>query len=161
MRTNILRFCVLAVGWVMLSSIAALADDPQPAWLLYDPTTIKWVPAENLPPGAMVAVLEGDPSKEGLFTMRIRMPNGYQVPPHSHSRQERVTVISGNLNLGTGNAFNANATKLLPAGTYSSMPPGMTHFAWMSGDTVLQLTTIGPWTITYVNPNDDPRNKNK
>ena len=124
------------------------------------PDDIKWVDAPpSLPPGAKVVILEGDPSKEGFFTMRIRMPNGYQVPPHSHSRQERVTVISGNLNLGTGDAFNANATKVLPAGTYSSMPPGMNHFAWMSGDTVLQLTTMGPWTITYVNPNDDPRNK--
>jgi hypothetical protein len=37
------------------------------------------------------------------------------------------------------------------------MPPGMRHFAWMTGETVLQLSTIGPWTITYVRAEDDPR----
>jgi hypothetical protein len=63
------------------------------------------------------------------------------------------------VNLGTGNRFDAAATKALPAGTYSSMPPKMTHFAWMTGETVLQLTSIGPWEVIYVDPADDPRNK--
>jgi anti-sigma factor ChrR (cupin superfamily) len=107
----------------------------------------------------MVAVLEGDPAKDGFFTMRIKMPDGYKVPAHWHSRQERVTVLSGTLNLGMGDAFDAQATNALPAGTYSSMPPKMTHFAWMKGETVLQLSTEGPWTVTYVNPGDDPRTK--
>lgn len=91
--------------------------------------------------------------------MRIRMPDGYRVPPHRHSKQERVTVISGVLNLGSGDRFDAKKTQALGPGTYSSMPAGMTHFGWMTGETVLQLSTIGPWSITYVDPNDDPRRK--
>jgi len=109
----------------------------------------------------MVTVLEGDPTADGFFTMRIKMPDGYRVPPHWHSRQERVTVLSGVLNLGQGDTFDDAATKALPAGTYSSMPPGMTHFGWMTGETVLQLSTQGPWTITYVNAADDPRNQHR
>ena len=155
------RLPVLAIV-VLLSSAAvwpspAGAADAGSAWLLREPSAIEWRVADTLPPGALVTVLEGDPSAEGFFTMRIKMPDGYRVPPHWHSRQERVTVLSGVLNLGQGERFDAAATKPLPAGTYSSMPPGMTHFGWMSGETVLQLSTQGPWTITYVNAADDPR----
>ena len=155
------RLPVLAIA-TLLSSAAvrsspACAADPGSAWLLREPSAIEWRVADTLPPGALVTVLEGDPSAEGFFTMRIKMPDGYRVPPHWHSRQERVTVLSGVLNLGQGERFDAAATKPLPAGTYSSMPPGMTHFGWMSGETVLQLSTQGPWTITYVNAADDPR----
>ena len=150
---------VVGVGMLVLGLCGAFAADPMPGWLLHQPADIQWRAAENLPPGAMVAELEGDPAKEGFFTMRIKMPDGYRVPPHWHSQQERVTVLSGVLNLGSGGTFDAGATKALPAGTYSSMPPRMTHFGWMTGETVLQLSTMGPWTVTYVNPADDPRNK--
>lgn len=142
---------------VVLGSVNALADDSGQGWLLHDPIGIEWRVADSLPPGAKIAVLEGDPSKAGFFTMRIKMPDGYRVPPHWHPQQERVTVLAGTLNLGSGNAFEPTATRALSPGTYSSMPPQMTHFAWMTGETVLQLSSIGPWTITYVNPEDDPR----
>jgi quercetin dioxygenase-like cupin family protein len=150
---------LLATVCAALGISTALAADPQTAWLLREPTEIEWRRAENLPPGALVAVLEGDPATEGFFTMRIKMPDGYRVPPHWHSRHERVTVLSGTLNLAHGGSFDASAAKALPAGTYSSMPARMTHFGWMTGETVLQLSTVGPWTITYVNPADDPRTK--
>ena len=152
---------LLVSGLVALCMRGAFAADPPPGWLLDEPTEIEWRVAETLPPGAMVAVLEGDPAQAGFFTMRIKMPDGYRVPPHWHSQQERVTVLAGVLNLGSGSSFDASATKALPAGTYSSMPPQMTHFGWMTGETVLQLSTMGPWTITYVNPADDPRNKGR
>lgn len=141
------------------ASSYVLAKDSGAKWLLHKPTRIEWRAADSLPAGAEIAVLEGDPSKEGIFTMRIKMPNGYRVPPHWHFKQERVTVLSGTLNLGTGDKFDPKATKVLPAGAYSSMPPRMSHFAWMTGETVLQLSSIGPWTITYVRPKDDPRNR--
>jgi len=129
-------------------------------WKLYVPTEIAWKAGpESLAPGAKVAVLEGDPAKEGFFTMRLLLPDGYRVAPHWHPKVERLTIISGTLNLGTGDRFDAAATKALPAGTYSSMPPKMTHFAWTTGETVLQLSSIGPWQVIYVDPGDDPRNK--
>lgn len=150
---------LLVFGLVVLNTAGARAADSDPAWVLREPPAIEWRAADSLPPGAMVAVLEGDPAKDGFFTMRIKMPDGYKVPAHWHSRQERVTVLSGVLHLGMGDTFDAQATNALPAGTYSSMPPKMTHFAWMKGETVLQLSTEGPWTVTYVNPEDDPRTK--
>jgi quercetin dioxygenase-like cupin family protein len=112
-------------------------------------------------PGAEIAVLEGDPAKPGFFTMRLKMPDGYRIPAHSHSQPERVTVLSGTLYLGLGDGVNAASAIALSAGSYSSMPPKMVHFGWMKGETILQLTSIGPWTVTYVNPRDDPRKASK
>ena len=127
-------------------------------WALYTPSEVPWRDGpESLPAGAKVAVLEGDPSKDGFFTMRLLLPDGYRVAPHWHPKVERLTIISGTLNLGTGDRFDAAATKALPGGTYSSMPPKMTHFAWATGETVLQLSSIGPWQVIYVDPSDDPR----
>jgi len=151
-----LRLAMLGMAVLGIAGAGA-ADSPGGAWVLREPAAIEWRAAESLPPGAQLAVLEGDPAREGLFTMRIKMPDGYRVPPHWHSMQERITVLSGTLNLGTGQTFDASATKALPAGTFSSMPPRMTHFGSMTGETILQLTSMGPWTVTYVDPADDPR----
>jgi hypothetical protein len=127
-------------------------------WTLVEPDQVPWQDAPpSLPPGAKVAILEGDPSKDGLFTMRLKLPDGYKVPPHWHPKSERLTILQGVVHLGTGARFDASATKALPAGTYSSMPPKMVHFAWMEGETILQLSSIGPWQVIYANPADDPR----
>ena len=157
---------VAAVVVLALSGVAGLAAEqkknPVGAWALYVPSEIPWTAGpESLPPGAKVAILEGDPLKEGFFTMRLLLPDAYRVAPHWHPKVERLTIISGTVNLGTGDRFDATATKALPAGTYSSMPPRMTHFAWTTGETVLQLSSIGPWQVIYVDPADDPRNKRR
>lgn len=78
-----------------------------------------------------------------------------------HPKVERITVISGTFNLGMGEKFDQAATRELPAGTYGYWADGMRHFAWARGDTVLQLHGTGPWTRTYLNPADDPRNVKK
>ena len=122
------------------------------------PGDVKWVegPA-TLRPGAKMAILEGDPSKEGFFTMRLWFPDGFEVLPHWHSQIEHVTVLSGTLNFGMGGKFDKGATRAMPAGSFGYWPIGMKHYAYVSGDTVLQLHGKGPWTVTYVNPADDPR----
>ena len=129
---------------------------------LHVPTAIEWKagPAA-LPPGAKMAVLEGDPTKEGPFVVRFQFPDGYHVAPHTHPKTERVTVISGVLHLATGEALDRNSAKGLPAGSFGFWPAGMKHTAWSEGDTVIQLHGIGPWQINYVNPADDPRNAKK
>ena len=129
---------------------------------LYSPTAIEWKAAPAaLPPGAKMAVLEGDPTKEGPFVVRFQFPEGYHVPPHTHPKTERVTVISGTLYLATGEALDRSSAKKLPAGSFGYWPAGMKHTAWSEGETVIQLHGIGPWQINYVNPADDPRNAKK
>ena len=158
----------LAVALSMLLLVAGptgvRADEPGHArhWEPLTPAAIEW--REGPPtmlPGAKMAILEGDPAKAGFFTMRLKLPDGYRVLPHWHPNVERLTIIQGVVHLGTGDRWDADATRALPAGTYSSMPPHMTHFAWMEGETILQLSSIGPWEIVYVNPADDPRTSAK
>src|SRR5437867_767206 len=145
-----------------LSLMRSSAEETQAADMrLYPPTTIEWKtgPAA-LPPGARMAVLEGDPTKEGPFVVRFQFPEGYHIPPHTHPKTERVTVISGTLFLAMGENLRS-AAKTLTAGTYGFWPAGMKHTAWSGGETVIQLHGIGPWQINYVNPADDPRNAKK
>ena len=128
----------------------------------YSPAEVKWKDGPgSLPAGAKFAVLEGDPSKEGPFVMRLWLPDGFRIPPHWHPKVERVTVVSGTFNLGMGEKFDQSATREMPAGTFGFWPAGMRHFAWAKGDTVLQLHGTGPWAINYVNPADDPRKAKK
>jgi quercetin dioxygenase-like cupin family protein len=110
-----------------------------------------------MPKGTSTVVLEGDPTKAGVFTMRIKFPAGLRVAPHSHTQTEHATVISGILHIGMGATFDSAATRALTTGSFGFWPAGTKHFAWMEGETVLQLHGQGPWTITYVNPADDPR----
>ena len=113
----------------------------------------------SLPLGAQAAALEGDPAKEGPFTLRLRMPDGYRIPPHFHPAVEHVTVLQGTFILGMGDKVTSQTEKALDAGSFAYMPAGMRHFARTQGDTVIQLHGTGPWGITYVNPSDDPRSK--
>ena len=122
---------------------------------------LKWGPApDSLPPGAQMAVVSGDPSKAGSpFVIRAKFADGYTVPPHFHPSDENVTVLSGNLLIGMGDKLDAGAAKALGTGGFARMPKGMHHFAIARGATEIQVHAIGPFGVTYVNPNDDPRKK--
>ena len=125
---------------------------------MFTPGDVKWGPGpKSLPPGAGAAVLEGDPTKKGLFVMRLKLPAGYKVAAHTHPRQERITVISGKFQLGHGGKFDEAKLQDLEQGSFFSMPAGMQHFARAAEETVVQLNGEGPCEINYVNPADDPR----
>ena len=133
----------------------------------YTPEDVKWSAAPNaLPAGAQIAILEGDPMKPGPFTMRLKMPNGYKIPPHSHAKNEHVTVLSGSIHVGMGDKFDEQAMKTFGGGSFAVIEAGQHHYAMAKNDmmfkgkdTVIQLHGEGPWEIHYVNASDDPRNK--
>lgn len=123
---------------------------------------IKWSPGPpSLPKGAEFAVLHGDPGKEGLFVLRLKLPAGYVIPPHNHPGHEVVTVVSGTFHLGMGEKADKSKAKALPAGSFFAFPPGMTHFAHVDQETVVQLSSTGPWAVVYINSQDDPRKSSK
>lgn len=123
---------------------------------------IKWRNGpESLPPGAQIAVLEGDPSMTGPFVFRVKVPDGFTIPPHTHPRAERVTVIAGTFHIAMGEKLDKSDGQPMPTGSFGYWPAGMKHFAWVTGETIVQFHGIGPWQITYVNPADDPRNAKK
>src|SRR5438270_6365760 len=115
------------------------------------PSDIQWGPAPPaLPAGAQAAVLTGDPTKTGPYVLRVKLPDGYKVPPHWHPTDENVTVLQGSLLMGRGEKFDPDATAEVQAGGFSHMPKGMRHFAAAKGETVLQVHGTGPFEIHYV-----------
>lgn len=131
-----------------------------PAAAQVNSSDLKWGPAPPaLPAGGQMAVLAGDPSQAGLFTARLKMPAGYKIPAHSHPSDEVVTVISGDLAFGVGDKLDpAKATKLSPGG-FVVAGAKMNHFAMSDTGAVVQISAMGPFAITYVNPADDPTRK--
>jgi quercetin dioxygenase-like cupin family protein len=124
----------------------------------YTPDAISWGAAPNaLPSGAQLAVLEGDPTKPGAYTMRLKMSDGYKIPPHHHLRREHVTVISGAFKVGMGDSFDEGKMNEFAPGSFAYLEPTVHHYAMAKGETVIQLHGAGPWEIKYVNPADDPR----
>jgi quercetin dioxygenase-like cupin family protein len=134
---------------------AATKPSAQAAHPASDP---QWGPVPTaLPPGAEIAVLQGDPHGEGVYTLRLKLPDGYIIPPHFHPTDEMVTVVSGNLRLGMGDQVDEKNASTLKAGGFVTANKGMHHFAIARGETIVQVHGQGPFAITYVNPKDDPR----
>jgi uncharacterized RmlC-like cupin family protein len=109
-----------------------------------------------LPKGAQLAVIAGDPSKDGLYVLRLKMPTGYRIAAHNHPTAENVTVLSGNFHLGMGDKLDPAKGHELTAGGFAEAPPKMNHFAWTTSETVVQVHGQGPFSITYVDPSEDP-----
>lgn len=138
------------------------APSGKPHAIVATPNVIQWGPAPDiLPPGAQAAVLEGDPSKPGPFTLRLLLPANYRLPPHYHPVTEHVTVIEGTFFVGMGDTFDASKATELPVGTFAALEPGVRHFALTKGRAIIQLHGVGPWALVYVDPADDPRKKAK
>ena len=127
--------------------------------LMVVPDELKWNAVGSLPAGATLAVIEGPLNEAKPFTFRLKLPANYRIPAHFHSAIEHVTVISGTFNMGAGDKLDMKATRALTPGSVAVMQPGTRHFAWNADETVVQVHGVGPWTLTYVNPADDPRKK--
>ena len=132
--------------------IAAGAEDST------GPGTLKWGPQPpGLPAGGRVAVVRGDPSKAGPFTIRVDLPDGYQVPPHWHPTSERLRVLEGTLQVGDGREWSDRGLRALRAGQETTVAAHHPHFVRAKSKTMVEIRSTGPFEITYVNPTDDPR----
>jgi hypothetical protein len=148
---------VLLAAAPMLAADAAKKDAAAKADAIFvNPAEIKWGDAPpDLPKGAKLAVLHGDPSKKAPFTLRLKLPAGYKIPPHWHTNDEQITILSGTFILHMGDTMDAAAHSLEP-GAYHFLPGKMRHAAEVKGETVLQLDGMGPFDIHYLNPADNP-----
>ncbi|HEY4307664.1 MAG TPA: cupin domain-containing protein [Gemmatimonadaceae bacterium] len=150
-----MRFIALSVfiaaGVVAVScSSARSVTEPGPS--------LNWGPAPAVfPVGAQMAVLSGNPAASSEFTIRLKMPDGYRIPPHTHPTDENVTVISGTFKVGMGPVFATDSLATLNVGGFVTAPAGHQHFAVAQGPTIVQVHALGPFALTYVNPNDTPR----
>jgi hypothetical protein len=133
--------------------------DAQSTHVLVPADKVQWGPAPPaLPPGAQIAVLEGNPGEKGDVTLRLKFPANYTIPAHWHSMTERLTVLTGALHVGMGDKLDRQASQTLEPGGYVSLPAKMHHFAWTgAAPTVVQITLQGPFDIVYINAADDPQ----
>ncbi len=169
-RVSLNRQTLLVTFVLALLCRPAIAQDHQMKKMPKKATThvmvnsadLKWMDGPDaIPAGAKFVVISGDPKKPGLFTMRAMLPDNYIIPAHWHPADEHVTVLSGTLLMGLGDKFDESKLSPVNAGGYSLLPARVNHFVKTQGETTLQLNSMGPWGITYVNPADDPRKKMK
>ncbi|HTV66347.1 MAG TPA: cupin domain-containing protein [Bryocella sp.] len=120
---------------------------------------IEWKAFAAFPPSVRLAVVVGQPSQAGPYTIRVHVPHGVKIMPHRHPEDRVYTVISGVFYIGLGDHFDAGKLQAYPPGAVVVLPGNTSHFHWAkSGEYITQVTAIGPLGLEYVSPNDDPRN---
>jgi quercetin dioxygenase-like cupin family protein len=123
------------------------------------PENIDWEPFPAFPPSVRLAVVVGEPAKAAPYVIRVKVPNGVKLMPHTHPEDRVYTVISGVFYIGIGDHFDEDALQAYPPGSVVVLPGDTPHFHWAkSGEYVSQVTAIGPLGLGYVDPKDDPRN---
>jgi quercetin dioxygenase-like cupin family protein len=122
------------------------------------PEDIEWKPFAAFPPSARLAIVVGEPLREGPYTIRVKLPYGTKMMPHSHPEDRIYTVISGIFYIGLGDHFDVDKLQAYPPGSVIVLPGNTSHFHWAkSGEYITQVTAIGPLGLEYLNSNDDPQ----
>jgi hypothetical protein len=120
---------------------------------------IDWKPFPAFPPSVRLAVVVGQPSEPGPYTIRVKVPHDVKLMPHRHPEDRVYTVISGVFYIGLGDRFDAEKLQAFPPGSVVVLPGDTAHFHWAkSSEYVTQVSAIGPLGLDYLNPKDDPRN---
>jgi quercetin dioxygenase-like cupin family protein len=141
-----------------LSVAAALASSA--ATVHAQKAALEWGPAPaSLPPGARMAIVSGNPGKPGPFTIRLSLPSGFEVPPHFHPVDEHQTLISGRIGHGMGDTVDLESVKWLRPGQSITLPANAHHYVRTRGRTLVEVSAVGPFVVTYVRPRDDPRRR--
>jgi uncharacterized RmlC-like cupin family protein len=108
--------------------------------------------------GIETTVLLGDPTKTGLYTIRLSIPANTRIQARTHRDNRTAIVVSGIWYFGYGRVANEAETKSLPAGIFYTEPGGVAHFAFTKSEpVVVYITGVGPTDTVYLTTADDPR----
>jgi quercetin dioxygenase-like cupin family protein len=119
----------------------------------------QWTTFAAYPPSVRLAILVGDPTKPGPYTIRVRVPGGIKMMPHKHPEDRVYTVISGVFYVGLGEQFDEHQLTAFAPGSVVVLPGNQAHFHWAkSGEYVAQVTALGPLGFDYIDPDNNPRN---
>ena len=112
---------------------------------------IKWKPCpSNLPEGCEMAILEGNPKSNDLFTVRFKLSGKFVMPPHTHPKDERVTILQGNAYVAFGKDVTKEDAKEFGTGDYYVNARESIHTVWTDDNTIIQITGIGPWEANFI-----------
>lgn len=151
MRRTASRLAFALVAGVIglcLASVAAVAhgEPLRPVQLL--PGELTWTAD---PRGYQQAEIVGDPTKPGMYLLRVKFPSGLRIEPHFHPDERIVTVLSGTVHVGYGEQFDEGSMRAIPAGGVWTEPARQPHFAWAKhGEVVLEVVGNGPSGTTPV-----------
>jgi quercetin dioxygenase-like cupin family protein len=135
-----------------LAASAADGAELDPAALAYKlPDQLQWRDPTGAA-GVNQVILQGDPTKPGLYVVLNRFKPGNFSRPHFHPKDRFITVVKGTWWVATGNKFDpATETVPMPAGSF------VTHFAnevhWDGAkdeETWVLIVGDGPGTSTRV-----------
>jgi quercetin dioxygenase-like cupin family protein len=129
---------------IALSAPSQAADPDTSVMLVKREADLVW--AENpLVPGLKTAVLQGNPAAPGPYVIRVRFSPGVMSPPHFHPEERQVVVLKGTWWVGTGPAWDKEATVPMPAGSFAVHYPGKVHYDGAKDEEVtVQISGIGP-----------------
>ena len=126
------------------------------------PEEVEWKPFPAFPPSVRLAVVVGEPTEPGPYLIRVKVPRGVKLMPHRHPEDRIYTVLSGVFYIGLGEAFDGEKVEAYPPGSVIVLPGDTWHFHYAkSGEYVTQVTANGPLGFEYLDPDDDPRLKNR
>jgi len=113
--------------------------------------------APGLPPGCEMAIMEGDPAGDGVFSVRFRLADTFVMPPHHHPRSERVTIVSGKVGVGFGDTLDKAKGQVFSAGDFYVNAREAHHYVWVVEPAVLQINGVGPWQAIQLTTIAPPR----
>jgi hypothetical protein len=148
-----MKFCAaLALTLVLVSGpakpqskAAAPQLPPKEIMAITPPDQIKW----NKTATFDTAVLQGDPSKPGMYVQLLRWHAGNFSRPHFHPNARYITVISGTWWLGYGTKYDPASTYPVKAGTFVVHHAMQPHYDGAKDeDAVIEIVGMGPETST-------------
>ena len=134
---------------MVASAVRSATDDGKPLRAVA-PSEISWSGVPGYPPGYARAMLEGEADKAVPFTYRVRLPAGFKFQPHTHARDEHVTVLQGAWSCGVGATFEASRLRSFPVGSFVVIPAGTPHFIATESETIIQVHGIDPIGVRFV-----------
>ena len=141
------------------SKVAPPAHQPdQDRFHAIRPEDVQWITFPAYPPAVRLAIVVGDPTKAGPYTIRVKVPGGNKFMPHRHPEDRVYTVLSGVFYIGLGEEFDESKLTAYAPGSIVVLPGNQPHFHWAkSGEYITQVTALGPLGLDYIDPDNDPR----
>lgn len=145
-----LVFCLLAT--LSYPALEARSETDAKGFIRVRPEQLHWTEVPN-GHGIKMAVVSGDPSKPGIYVIRVIFPPGIMSTPHFHGEDRHVVVLKGTWYTGTDDAWDPATTVAMPTGSYMEHPAGAVHFDGAKDEeAIVQIIGQGPSTTTLVYP---------
>ena len=148
-RTTTLLATAALLTLVLNSEVNAATRDETIS--VVDMDKLQWKDYPGLP-GVTFTVVDGDPSKPGIYTIRAKFAPRTMSQPHWHPEARYVTVIRGTWWTGAGAKFDPENTVPVKTGGFSVHTAKEIHYDGAKEEEVIvQISGIGPSGTVPVN----------